>query len=95
MCFKKGNSKEKALNELFEKYEEEIYSSSETKESKKMITEILKLQDSFYKGLNEEQKKKFDKIDKLQLDYDGETKKNIFIYGFKLAIKLMLESAIN
>lgn len=97
MCFKKGRKEIKyknngTLSQLFEQYEEEVYNSAETEKSRETIKKATQLQDKFYKSLNREQQQEFDKIDKLQLDYNYEIEKGIFVYGYKLAINMIIES---
>lgn len=89
---KEENKKE--LERLFEKYEADIYIETETKESKETLTKILDLEEKFYNRLSKEEQKEFDKISNLKREYEDEINKNIFIYGYKLAMRLMLEGNI-
>lgn len=98
MCFKKGSSEiksknsSKTLSQLFERCEEDIYIDAETETSRKLLSELLGLQDKFYKTLSKEQQNEFNKIDKIKLKYDTEVSKNMFVYGYELAINTIIES---
>lgn len=98
MCLKKGSSEIKCkdsnetLSELFERCEEDFYIDTETETSKELLRELLELEDKFYKSLSKEQQKEFNKIDKIKLKYDTEVNKNMFIYGYELAINTVIES---
>lgn len=83
--------KNEELIKLFEKYEEDIYVETETEETRAKINELLEAEEKFYESLCEEKKKEWKRIDDLKLKYDKALNKNIFIYGFRLAVKLILE----
>lgn len=94
MCIKEQFEKEDYSNkgrieELYEFYNEDIYKNSE--ENRKIIDKILKIEDQFYNSLTEKQQKEFEKLIELHSLNSSITDKRIFIFAFRLAVRLILE----
>ncbi len=94
MCIKKqfeeDYSEKGRIAELYEFYNEEIYIDSE--ENKKIIDKISVLEEKFYNSLTENQKKEFEELIELHALNSSVTDERIFIFAFRLAIRLILES---
>lgn len=89
MKIKDYTNKEK-LQQLFELYEEEMYANTET--NTKLLKQIIEAEEKFGEKLTEKQQEEFEKINEIKNEYVGETDKNIFIYAFTLAVRLIIES---
>ena len=95
MCIKKldqninYNTKE-TIEKLFNFYEDELYEGTE--ENKAYLDRIIKIEKPFYESMTDEQKKKFEKIIELHSLNGAVKDKNIFVFAFRLAINLILES---
>lgn len=90
MCIKNHQSNcnnKRRIEELFNFYEEELYRS--TDENRELVNKILKIEEPFYESLNDNQKKQFEELTKLQALNVAVTDKNIFVFGFKLAIEIV------
>ena len=87
MCVNELLKNNQTINQLFDFYEEELYKNTE--ENKEFINKISELEKIFYESLNDEQKKKFEEIIDLHALNEAVTDKNIFKFGFKLAVNLM------
>lgn len=95
MCIKNHQSNcnnKRRIDELFNFYEEELYSN--TDENRELVNKILKIEEPFYESLNDIQKKQFEELTELQALNGAVTDKNVFSFGFSLAIQLILESEI-
>lgn len=91
MCIDKDinyTNKEKLL-QLFDFYEEELYPN--TDENNKLMKDILNIEKPFYENLTDKQKKQYEKITDLKDLNSIVTDKQIFIFGFSLAFKLISE----
>ena len=51
-----------------------------------LVNKILKIEEPFYENLNDIQKKQFEELAELQALNGAVTDKNVFLFGFKLAI---------
>ena len=91
MEIKDYTNKEK-IQQLFELYEEDIYDN--TDRNYELLRQILKKEEKFTETLTEEQQVEFRKINEIKNKNIGETDKNIFIYAFTLAVRLIIESII-
>jgi DNA-binding protein H-NS len=80
----------KTIDDLFDVYAEEIYTECDT--NKDLIKKIVQLEENFENKLTEEQRQQFEKIGELKNENYATTDKNIFVYGFTLAIQLITES---
>lgn len=76
------------IDELFNFYEEELYSN--TDENRELVNKILAVEEPFYNSLNDIQKKQFEELTELQALNGAVTDKNVFSFGFSLAIQLIL-----
>lgn len=79
----------KRIEELFNFYEEELYRN--TDENREFVNNILAVEEPFFESLNDIQKKQFEELTELQALNGAVTDKNVFAFGFKLAIELILE----
>lgn len=84
------NSKRKILEELFDFYEDEMYSDNE--ENREYINKIIEIEKPFYEDLTDAQKEQFEKLMDLKGLNEGVTSRKIFTFAFSLAIKIILES---
>lgn len=90
MCIKNHQSNcnnKRRIEELFNFYEEELYRN--TNENRELVNKILKIEEPFYENLNDIQKKQFEELAELQALNGAVTDKNVFLFGFKLAIELI------
>ena len=78
------------IEKLFNFYEDELY--EDTNENKIYLDKIIKIEKPFYESMTAEQKKQFEKIIELHSLNGAVTDKNIFVFAFRLAINLILES---
>lgn len=95
MCIKKQDNanncnNKKIVEELFEFYEEELYRN--TNENREYLNKISNIEPPFYESLNDNQKQQFEEIMELKGLNEGETDKRFFVFGFNLAMRLMIES---
>lgn len=95
MCIKNQNHKinygtKETIEKLFNFYEDELY--EDTEENKAYLDRIIKIEKPFYESMTDEQKKKFEKIIELHSLNGAVKDKNIFVFAFRLAINLILES---
>ena len=95
MCTKKQENStnynnKKAIEEVFEFYEEELY--RHTDENREYLKKISKIEKTFYESLNDNQKQEFEEMMELKGLNEGETDKRFFVFGFNLAMRLMIES---
>lgn len=92
MCIDKDidyTNKEKIL-ELFNFYEEELYTN--TDENRRLMKDILNMEKPFYENLTEDQRKQYEEITDLRVLNSVATDRKIFLFAFKLATQLLLES---
>lgn len=80
----------KTIEKLFNFYEDELY--EDTNENKDYLDQIIKIEKPFYESMTAEQKKQFEEIIELHSLNGAITDKNIFVFAFRLAINLILES---
>ena len=78
------------LQQLFELYEEDMYTNIE--KDSKLLRQIIELEENFTDTLTKEQQVEFEKISEIKNKYMGKTDKDIFIYAFTLAVRLIIES---
>ena len=95
MCIKKQDYNinyctKKTIEKLFNFYEDELY--EDTNENKDYLDQIIKIEKPFYESMTDEQKKQFEKIIELHSLNGAVKDKNIFVFAFRLAINLILES---
>lgn len=95
MCIKKQLCEEDysdkvRIAELFEFYNEELYENTE--ENRKINAKITKIEKPFYESLTNIQKQQFEEVIELHSLNSSVTDKKIFIFAFRLAISLILES---
>ena len=86
----KHNKSKETIEQLFAFYEEQIYENADI--NKKLLEEIIKQEEIFTKDLTIEQQRNFDKLCELKDENSADTEKRIFLYGFSLATKLLVES---
>lgn len=77
----------KAIEELFEFYEEDLYVNS--KENKQYVDKIMVIREKLYNSLTDEQKTEYEQLVELNGMNEGITSKRIFIFAFRLAVKLI------
>lgn len=96
MCIKKKDGEDiditnkETILELFERYEEDLYQY--TDENREYASKITNIETGFYDSLTDEQKKEFEQLMELKGLNGGVTDRNIFIFAFSLAVRLILES---
>lgn len=92
MCTKNPDNyrTKETIENLFKFYEDEIY--EDTKENKDYLDQIIKIEKPLYKSMTAEQKGQFEKIIELHSLNEIVKNKNIFVFAFRLAINLILES---
>lgn len=86
----KDLTNKKELAKLYELYEEELYQN--TDKNTELARRAIKEEEKFFETLTSEQKKEFNRLCELKTLNGAETDKNIFIYTFCLAVRLILES---
>lgn len=77
----------KAIEELFEFYEEDLYVNS--KENKQYTDKIIVIREKLYNSLTDEQKTEYEQLVELNGMNEGITSKRIFVFAFRLAVKLI------
>ena len=77
------------IAELYEFYNEEIYKNS--KENEEMMSKIFKVEKPFYNSLTDKQKNEFEKLAELYALNGSITDKRIFVFAFRLAVRLIFE----
>lgn len=77
----------KAIEELFEFYEEDLYVNS--KENKQYVDKIMVIREKLYNSLTDEQKTEYEQLVELNGMNEGITSKRIFVFAFRLAVKLI------
>ena len=77
----------KATEELFEFYEEDLYVNS--KENKQYVDKIMVIREKLYNSLTDEQKTEYEQLVELNGMNEGITSKRIFVFAFRLAVKLI------
>lgn len=80
----------KTIEKLFNFYEDELY--EDTNENKYYLDQIIKIEKNFYESMTDKQKEQFEKIIELHSLNGAIKDKNIFVFAFRLAINLILES---
>lgn len=90
MCLEQeGYENKKTLEEIFKLYSDELYENTQT--NRRLAKKIIKKEEEFYEQLTKEQKQVYEQLNDLQqLNYE-ETDKNIFIEGFRMAVRIMAE----
>ena len=78
------------LEKLFNYYKKEMYDSIETEGEVDVLT--IKTEEEFYEMLTEEQKKKFEELNELNMTKNYNIHKNIFIWAYSLAVRTLIES---
>ena len=76
--------------QMFKLYEDEILEVTDI--HNKIIKKKLEILQPFYENLTKEQKEEFEKIENIESERVDEVYKNIFIYGYSLANRLLVES---
>ena len=95
MCIKNHEfncNNKRRIEELFNFYEEELYHN--TDENRELVNKILSVEEPFYKSLNDIQKEQFEELTELQALNGAVTNKNVFVFGFSLAIELIMDNKI-
>ena len=77
----------KAIEELFEFYEDDLYVNS--KENKQYVDKIKVIREKLYNSLTDEQKTEYEQLVELNGMNEGITSKRIFVFAFRLAVKLI------
>ena len=77
----------KAIEELFEFYEDDLYVNS--KENKQYVDKIMVIREKLYNSLTDEQKTEYEQLVELNGLNEGITSKRIFVFAFRLAVKLI------
>lgn len=96
MCLKKEEqaiskyTNKTTMKELFRLYEEQIFEEAE--DNKELEDKIVEAEKVFCEKLTEEQKKEFEQLCDMKQDNIENTEKNIFCYGFGLAVRLIMET---
>lgn len=81
-------SNRQELEKLYAYYEEEMQPFLQTEEIKILRHQIIKETDELKREISREQQEKLDHLLELESDRTAEEFKEVFIFGFKLAIKL-------
>ena len=76
----------KQLKQMFELYKDELYEKAEI--NKELTREV------FFEKLTEEQKEEFEQLMRIKNKVEDETSRSIFIFTYKLAVRLFIESII-
>ena len=92
MCIDKdiNYTNNETILQLFDFYEEELYTN--TDENRKLIKDILNIENSFYENLTNEQRKQYEEITDLRALNSVATDRKIFIFAFSLAVNLITEA---
>ena len=92
MCIDKdiNYTDKETILQLFNFYEEELYTN--TDENRRLMKDILSKEKPFYENLTEDQRKQYEEITDLRVLNSVATDRKIFIFAFKLATQLLLES---
>ena len=77
----------KAIEELFEFYEDDLYVNS--KENRQYVDKIKVIREKLYNSLTDEQKTEYEQLVELNGLNEGITSKRIFVFAFRLAVKLI------
>lgn len=87
---KKSNLKDrKTIIGLFENYSDDIYSLDD--KERELQIKVIEKEEAFTNTLTEQQKEQYEKVWELKNERNGRTDEKIFVYGFSLATKLILE----
>lgn len=86
----KDLTNKKELTKLYELYEEELYQNTEI--NTELTRKTIKEEEKFFETLTNEQKNEFNRLCELKTLNGAETDKNIFVYTFCLAARLIFES---
>ena len=84
------NNNCETITELFQNHMDDIYENAGI--DKEITDKIIAIEQPFYSNLSKEQKKQFEEIGDLETQRHEKVYKNIFIYAFSLANKLLIES---
>ena len=82
----------KQLKQMFELYKDELYEKAEI--NKELTREMIKQEEVFFEKLTEEQKEEFEQLMRIKNKVEDETSRSIFIFTYKLAVRLFIESII-
>ena len=74
---------------LFYLYGEDLYENTEKND--KLLQKILKKEERLFDSLTEEQKEQFNEINDLRAKDFEESDKNISVFAFTLAVRLIME----
>ena len=83
------------IEKLYRLYEENIHRNITTPEVSKLVRQCIKETDELSKELSQEQAEKLEHLLESENERGAEESKEIFIYGFSLAIKLFVDGLIN
>ena len=78
------------LIELFNNYSDEIY--KRTERQNEIGNRIIKLETQLYESLTEKQKHQIQQLQHLHAEREQITHRDIFVYAYSLANRLMIES---
>lgn len=81
-------SNRQELENLYRHYEEEMQPHLQTEETVVLRKQIIKETDELKEGLSPEQQEKLDYLLELESDRSAEEFVEIFVFAFRLAIKL-------
>lgn len=83
-------SNRQELENLYRHYEEEMQPYLQTEETAILRKQIIQKTDEFKKELSQEQQEKLDHLLELESDRSAEEFVEVFIFAFRLAIKLLV-----
>ena len=86
----KDYTNKEEIKKLFDLYEETLYEHSE--KNKELVRQIIETEEALCETFTSEQKELFEKLSTLRLKNESETDKNIFVFTYCLATKLILQS---
>lgn len=79
----------KTILKLYDTFMDDIYTM--TSKKYKLSKQLSDLEDSLNKTLTDEQRNLLDKINHLETEKNEETYKQVFVYAYSLATKLIVE----
>jgi len=83
-------TKNKEIAKLYDLYAEEFY--EQVQKNNKLLQKQLQLEEKLVDTLTEKQQENYEKIEDMKAQNIIEEEKKIFTFGFKLGVRLILES---
>ena len=85
----------KYISELYLLYESKMQSALQTQEIKDTRHQIIEITDELNKGLSQKQQIKLQELLELEHHREALEGEEIFIFGFSLAIKILINGLVN